>query len=177
MSESYSSKIRNMSIVCAMLVAFIHVGSAFFGGPLHVGYKCTLKLQVTYLITSGIEIEQAVKPYALDRAQVSSQRGEGLQASACAYAYYIKCAVHGFLCAGGIVYVGQSVQLIQYYVYVVTSYSGGLDSDAFPFVQSGCGAELTVAHGALHAIQQPGNQIHASGVTYQDDLVGQLFRL
>lgn len=26
MSESYSSKIRNMSIVCAMLVAFIHVG-------------------------------------------------------------------------------------------------------------------------------------------------------
>ena len=142
------------------------------GGPLHMGYECTLKLQVTDLVTSGVEIEQTVKADALDRAEICAQRSVRLQTAAGTYAYYIKCAVFRFLGAGCIIYVGQSVKLVHDDVDVVTTYTGGLYRNAFALIQAGGGAELAVAYGAFHAVKQGGDGVNASGVTYKYDLVG-----
>jgi hypothetical protein len=84
--------------------------------------------------------------------------------------------VNGFFGAGGVVYVCQGVQLVDDYVYVVTAYTGGLYRDAFAFVQTCGGAELTVAYGAFNAVKQLGYCVHASRVAYKYDLIGQLLR-
>ena len=139
-----------------------------------MGYEGALKLKVAHLVAAGVEVQKSVKTDALDRAEPCAQRGEGLQASAGAYAYYVECTVLRFLGAGLVVYVGQCVQLVDYYVNIVTADAGGLHGDALAFVQAGDGAELAVAYRTLNAVKQFGNQIHAAGITYKYYLIGQL---
>jgi hypothetical protein len=49
--------------------------------------------------------------------------------------------------------------------------------NALAFICAGGGAELAVADSALNIVKHCGNGIHAAGITYQYDLIGQLLRL
>jgi hypothetical protein len=81
-----------------------------------------------------------------------------------------------FLGAGGVVYIGKGVKLIDDDIDIVTAYARGLNGNALAIICTCCGAELAVANGAFNAVKQFCYGVHAAGVAYKYNLIGQLLR-
>ena len=80
-----------------------------------------------------------------------------------------------FLGAGVIVDVGQSVELVHHYVYVVAAYAVALAGDALAFVGAGDGVELTTLNIAFYCVEMGCNGVYSRWVTNEDYSVGKLF--
>ena len=134
-----------------------------------------LQGEVAHGISSGIEVEQAVKSDGHLRADEGAYRRVRLEAAARADAYQLKSAQDVALLTCLEVDVGQGVQLVQYDVDVVASDAGADYSNAFVLVGAGDCMKLTALHVAFLLREVACHEVYPSGVAHEDDLVGQPF--
>ena len=124
-------------------------------------------------VTSGIVVEQAVEADALDGSDETAGGCEGLQATAGADAYHRQCAMLFFVLTGGIVDVGQRVELVHHDVDVVTADAVRLARDAFAFIGACDGVELAAADLVLNGVEMGSYGIYTRRVANEDDAVSQ----
>ena len=73
-----------------LLVGIYHIGCAQEWIPMHMLSERFFQSEITHFIPAGIEIEQAIKAYALLADDECTHRRVGLEATASAYANYLQ---------------------------------------------------------------------------------------
>ena len=79
--------------------------------------------------------------------------------------------------SGGIVDIGQGVELVHDDVDIVAANAVALHRDALAFISTGNGVELSTLYFTLLAVEMVGNGVDASRIAHKNDSVGQLLGL
>ena len=136
-----------------------------------------LHLEVADVVTSGIEVEQAVEADALNRSNERASGREGLQTATGADANHSQRTMLRLLLTGVVVDVSQRVEFVDHDIDVVAADTMRLSGDALAFVHTGNGMELTATDFVFDAVEVGSNGVYACRVTNEDDFVCQVFRL
>ncbi len=101
-----------------------------------------LEFKVGNFVASGVVVENTVKSYGLFGYYRGAELEFGLQGSRCAYAHHSEASQVVANLASVEVDVGESVELVDYYVDVVRAYAVGQAHDGLASVCAAYGVEF-----------------------------------
>lgn len=160
------------------LVGMNHVGSrgAEVTCPAQVVKQSAFHGQVAHGVASFVKVQEAVESHRDFGTDEGAYGRVGLQAAAGTDAHDFQLSEGVVFFAGLEVDVGQRIDFIHHDVDVIAPDAGRGHHDAFAFVGTGDGTKLTAFHFTFAGVEVGGYEGHASGVTYQDNFVGQMLR-
>ena len=110
--------------------------------PFYLALEFCLCFEVADFVAAGIEVDESVETDALLRGYEGSGRAVELQAAAGSDAHEGERGVLGFLGAGFEIDVLQRIELVDYDIDIIASYSGALHGDSLAFICAGDGVEF-----------------------------------
>lgn len=110
--------------------------------PFYLALEFCLCFEVADFVATGIEVDESVETDALLRGYEGSGWAVELQAAAGSDAHEGERGVLGFLGAGFEIDVLQRIELVDYDIDIIASYSGALYSDSLAFICAGDGVEF-----------------------------------